>query len=603
LMRRWCGDLTLNDVGEDVRLLGWVHRIRDHGGLVFVDLRDRSGLVQLVVDRSSLDASTPEVGELKPEYVVEVMGTVRRRPESGVNPKLKTGWIEVAPRSIRVLSRSRPLPIPVADPEAHPDEALRFRYRYLDLRRPEVLAKLVFRHRAAKVIRDFFDEEGFLEVETPMLTRSTPEGARDFLVPARHSPGCFYALPQSPQLFKQILMVGGIEKYFQLARCLRDEDVRADRQVEHTQIDVEMSFATPADVQDVMERLMCRLFAELLDVHLTLPFPRITYDEAMRRYGTDKPDLRIGLELLDLTPACRDCGVRFLEQAASAPDTGVVGLRLPGGAGISRSEYDRLEGRAKELGARGLSWVAWSSSGIRSSFGRHLREEAARTLLGVAGAQMGDAVLLLAGRWPVVRQVMGQLRLKVAALLDLVEEGWRFVWVTDFPLAEFDEETRRYEAMHHPFTAPHPEDRHLLATDVGRVRAWAYDLVLNGVELGSGSVRNHTRSQQEEVFRALGMSVEEQERRFGFLLEALEYGAPPHAGIAIGFDRLLMLMTGSANMREVMAFPKTGTGACLLTGAPSEVEPEQLEELGIRLAPRAIRDPEAGESHRPAPET
>ena len=575
----WCGELRASDAGREVVLNGWVAHRRDHGGLIFIDLRDRSGLVQVVFNPQTDPEAFRTAETLRLEYVVSVAGQVRHRSPGMENPKLPTGEIEVAGHTLTVLSTSKTPPF-VLDRAPSVDENLRLRYRYLDLRRPEMQKNLVLRHRLAQKTREFLNARGFLEIETPMLTRSTPEGARDFLVPSRLSPGTFYALPQSPQLFKQLLMVSGFERYYQIARCFRDEDLRADRQPEFTQIDIEMSFVEREDVMQLGEELIATLLGEV-NVRVELPLRRITYGEAMLRYGSDKPDLRFGLEIQDVSQLFATSGFQVFARAVASG--GVVrALVLPGGSDLSRRELDQLVELAPRWGARGLVWMLAEAEELRSPIAKYLgagEEAALRKQLSV---QPGDLICLMAGPEKETAIAMGRLRLFLAEKKNLIPPGrWELVWVVDFPLLEWNEEERRLEAVHHPFTSPRQEDVDLLATEPLRVRANAYDLVLNGVELGGGSIRNHRREVQERVFEALGISPEEARAKFGFLLEALEYGAPPHGGIAFGFDRLVMLLAGEETIRDVIAFPKTQSGADPLTGAPAAVSAAQLGELHI----------------------
>ncbi|RJQ11781.1 MAG: aspartate--tRNA ligase [Bacillota bacterium] len=591
------GELRPADAGRDVTLMGWVARRREHGGVTFVDLRDRSGVVQVVL----AGELSGRAGDLRVESVVAVRGTVGLRPEGLSNPALPTGEVEVRALDFRVLNPARTPPIytddapgrvPVSEAGRTVDgaepgetgEVLRLRYRYLDLRRPRMQRNLALRHRMVKAVRDYLDELGFLEIETPNLTRSTPEGARDYLVPARNAPGRFYALPQSPQLFKQLLMVAGFERYFQIARCFRDEDLRADRQPEFTQIDVEMSFVTPADVLQLTEGLMVRVWREAAGVEIKAPFPRMDYDEAVLRYGTDKPDLRFGLEISDVTELVGGSEFRVFGEAAARGEV-VRGLAVPGGAGLlSRKDLDGLTEQVKAMGAPGLVWMAFEAAGVRSPVAKHLSSDVAETLRRALGAQEGAMALFVAGPSDAAAAALGHLRLEMAGKLGLTRPGdLRFLWVVNYPLFEAGDTPERLAAKHHPFTAPVASDLPLLETQPARVRARAYDLVLNGTELGGGSIRNHVRDVQERVFRAMGVPEEEVRAKFGFLLDALEYGAPPHGGIALGVDRIAAMLAGEDSIREVIAFPKTASAACPMTQAPAPVDPGQLEELGVRV--------------------
>ncbi|MDQ7793085.1 MAG: aspartate--tRNA ligase [bacterium] len=576
-----CGELDPAAVGAEVVLCGWVARHRDHGGVLFVDLRDASGVVQAVLRPEGL----PGAHDLRLEDVVAVRGVVTPRPPAMVNPSLPTGAVEIDVTSLEVLNSSRTPPFYIRD-GITVEESLRLRYRYLDLRRPEMRERLAFRDRTARAIREFLHERGYIEVETPILTRSTPEGARDYLVPSRIAPGSFYALPQSPQLFKQLLMVAGVERYFQLARCFRDEDLRADRQPEFTQLDLEMSFAGAAEVMGLVEELVAHVLQRTTGRRPQVPFPRIPYVEAIRRFGTDRPDLRVPLEIRDVTTLFR--GTAFAPFARTLAAGGIIGaLRAPGGAELSRRELDDL---ACEMTGRGAAVLAWAmleaGGGVRSPLAKHLEPGSLKNLSEALAGEPGDALLLVGGSHPATMPALGWLRLEMGRRLGLTgSEEWRFAWVTEFPLLTWSEEERRLVAVHHPFTSPLPEDLDRLDGDPADVRADAYDLVLNGIELGGGSVRIHRRGVQQRVFGALGLTLAEAERRFGFFLEALDYGAPPHAGIALGLDRLVMMLAGAASVREVIAFPKTARAACLLSGAPAAVDGKQLEDLGLRVSP------------------
>ena len=564
-------------VGERVRVAGWVHRRRDHGGVVFIDLRDRSGILQLVFHDDAPEA-LGGAGDLSPEDVVSAEGELVRRTPETVNPELETGEVELRVDRLEVLAETDPLPFSVEDESQEASEELRLAYRYIDLRRPRRLRALEVRARVAAAMRRALDAEGFLEVETPVLTRSTPEGARDFLVPSRLQPGSWYALPQSPQLFKQLLMVGGLEGYYQIVRCFRDEDLRADRQPEFTQLDVEASFVEPPELQALIERVLREAFAAG-GVDLELPFRRMTYAEAMLRFGTDRPDLRYGIEIRDWSGPAAASGFGVFEGALAAG--GVVrAIVVPGaGEGASRRVGDELMEEARELGAKGLVWAAVEAGGT-------LRSPVARFLEGLAGdlgAAPGDLVLMVADAEPVAQRVLGSLRIRMAERHGLIPGGaWAPLWVVDFPLVGWNEDEGRWDPLHHPFTAPRPEDLDRLERDTGAVLSQAYDVVLNGLEIGGGSIRIHDRALQERVFALIGIDAEEAEARFGFLLRALRLGAPPHGGIAFGLDRIVMLLTGEPSIRDVIAFPKTSTGSDPLTGAPAPVAPEQLREVGVR---------------------
>ncbi|MCL5965060.1 MAG: aspartate--tRNA ligase [Deinococcus sp.] len=582
-MRRshYAGLISETHVGSKVVLEGWVNRRRDLGGLIFIDLRDREGLVQVVVNPGSPAYKNAE--RVRSEWVLRVEGSVRARPADQINPKLKSGKIEVAAELLEVLSEAKTPPFPLdtawrGEAEAEINEDLRLKYRFLDLRRKEMQEKLGLRHRTTKAIWDFLDNEGFIQVETPFLTRSTPEGARDYLVPFRQEPGSFYALPQSPQLFKQMLMVAGLDRYFQIAAAFRDEDLRKDRQPDFTQLDIEMSFADQEDILSLNERLMSHVFKQALGHELPLPFPRMTYAEAMNKYGSDKPDLRFGLEFADLTGLFKEGQFRAFAGAEA-----VKALVVP--RAVSRKDIDRLEAVAKRQQAAGLSWARVEESGFSGGIAKFL-EPIRDRVLPLTGAKPGDTLLFVAGPWKTAVDALGTVRLELGEMLGLIGEGYKFLWVVDFPLLEFDQEKKTYTYMHHPFTSPNPGDLPLLDTDPGRVRALAYDLVLNGSEVGGGSIRIHRQELQTKMFRVLGISDEEAKEKFGFFLEALSFGAPPHGGIAWGLDRLLAMMSGASSIREVIAFPKNKEGRDPLTGAPSRVSREQLAELGLSTGVR-----------------
>lgn len=578
-----CGELTKKEIGKKVTLCGWVHKRRDHGGLIFIDLRDREGLTQTVFNPKKSKELHEAAGALRSEYIIEVEGEVEKRPKGTENPKLKTGEIEVAVNRLVVLNPSLTPPFEIEDEEQISEE-LRFEYRFLDLRKKPSREKIFIRHKVCQAIRNFLDEEGFIEVETPILTKSTPEGARDYLVPSRLNPGKFYALPQSPQLFKQILMVAGFDKYFQIAKCFRDEDLRADRQPEFTQLDMEMSFVDEDDIFDITERLMKEVFKKATGVDLKIPFVRIKYPDAMARFGTDKPDTRFEMELVDLTDILKGSQFEIFEKVLNQNGGVVKGLNLKGKADIARSEIDSLTQLALQCGAKGLVYFKVLDGKIESPIAKFFKEERMRTAIEKTAAKDKDLILLVADKMETANEILSQLRLTLAQKFNLIKkDDFKFLWVTDFPLFKYNDEEKRWESEHHPFTAPFEEDLALIETDPSRVRARAYDLVLNGVEVGSGSIRIHDRTTQARIFKAIGLSDEEAEERFGFLLKAFSYGAPPHGGIAPGLDRLIAMMTNSTSIREVIAFPKTQKAVCFLTGAPSDVSDRQLKELGLTL--------------------
>lgn len=579
MARSLAGELTVAHVGKDVRLCGWVARRRDLGGLIFVDLRDISGIVQLVFSPDT-GALFREAEMLRNEFVVEVCGIVESRPAEGINRQMKTGDIEIYVKELKVLNSAKTTPFYIQQ-DVNADESLRLKYRYLDLRRPELQASLVLRHKVAMAVRSYLDSRGFLEIETPQLTRSTPEGARDYIVPSRVNPGEFYALPQSPQIFKQLLMVAGYDKYFQLARCFRDEDLRADRQPEFTQIDIEMSFVEESDVQALTEGMVRHVMSHALGVDsITLEFPRITYHEAMNRYGSDKPDIRFGLEIEDVTEIV---AVSDFKVFADAAKVGTVrAINAKGCGGYSRKEIDELGQFVAKYGAKGLAWIAVEEGTVRSPIAKFLSPEIIDSLLKAMQARPGDLLLFVADKPKIALQSLGALRLHLADKLGLRKKGdFRFLWVVEFPLLEWDEEEGRFVACHHPFTSPLLEDLGKMETNPGEARARAYDLVLNGVELGGGSIRIHRRDLQQRMFDCLGLTAEESQEKFGFLMEAFEYGTPPHGGIALGLDRFVMLLAERDSIRDCIAFPKTTSGQDLMTGAPNHVPERLLDELKI----------------------
>ena len=580
---RWCGELRRDDAGQEVTLNGWVRRRRDHGGLIFVDLADRTGLCQIVFDPSESDEAHQIAESLRSEYVVSVGGPVALRSEETINPNLATGEVEVRASKVEILNASETPPFSLTEDHAA-DELVRLQYRYLDLRTERMQRNLKTRHRAAQAVRKYLDEQGFWEIETPMLFRQTPEGARDYLVPSRVNPGHFYALPQSPQIMKQLLMVAGCERYYQLARCLRDEDLRRDRQPEHTQIDIEMSYVTRDDVLELAEGLFRAIWRDTIEYELPDPFPRLTHAEAMDRYGTDKPDTRYGMELTDLSDIAAKCEFRVFANAVKGGGQ-VKAMVAPGGAQWGRMEMDRMtEELVRETRAKGLAWVALPAEGPKSPIVKFFSDDEMRQIIERTEASEGDMILMVADKAEVTAEALDRLRRKLAARLNLIPQGvFAPLWVLDFPLVAWDEEEGRWDAEHHPFCMPHPEDWELLDTDPGKVRAQAYDIVMNGDELGSGSIRIHRRDIQQKVFDVLGVTAEQAEQRFGFLLRAFEYGTPPHGGIAPGFDRIVMWLCGEPNIREVMAFPKTQTAQCLMSGAPSMVDEALLRELYIKL--------------------
>ena len=578
-----CAELSKAQVGQTVTVMGWVQKSRNKGGVVFVDLRDRSGILQIIFEENKCGTEIFEkAGKLRSEFVIAVTGQGCERA-GAVNQNLATGEIEVIAEQLRILSESETPPFHIEE-NSKTKEELRLKYRYLDLRRPDIQKNIMMRSRACAVIRNFLTEEGFLEIETPMLTKSTPEGARDYLVPSRVHPGSFYALPQSPQLFKQLLMVSGYDRYFQLARCFRDEDLRADRQPEFTQVDMELSFVDVDDVIDVNERLLARLFKEIIGVDVPLPIQRMTWQEAMDRFGSDKPDTRFGMELNDVTDVVRDCEFAVFKNAI-ADGGSVRGINAKGQGTMPRKKIDALVAFVKDYGAKGLAYIAIQPDGsIKSSFAKFMKDEEMQALISAMQGEPGDLLLFAADKNKIVYASLGALRLELADKMGLLDKNqYNFLWVTEFPLLEWSDEENRFQAMHHPFTMPMEEDLQYIDTDPGRVRAKAYDIVLNGTEIGGGSVRIHQDDIQEKMFEALGFTKERAHEQFGFLLDAFKYGVPPHAGLAYGLDRLIMLMAKVDSIRDVIAFPKVKDASCLLTNAPDTVDEKQLEELGIRV--------------------
>ncbi|MDD3298904.1 MAG: aspartate--tRNA ligase [Firmicutes bacterium] len=578
-----CGHLSARDSGSSVVVTGWVQRRRDLGGLIFLDIRDRTGIIQVVADGEVSEEAFETAGVLRNEFVVGIKGTVVMRKEDAINPKLKTGEVEVTAEAIEIFSKAQTPPIYIED-NSNITEALRLKYRYLDLRRPAMQKNLMLRHRVTMGVRRFLDQNGFLEIETPMLTKPTPEGARDYLVPSRVNPGRFFALPQSPQLFKQLLMASGVDKYFQIARCFRDEDLRADRQPEFTQIDIEMSFVDMDDIISLNEKLMAYIFEENLSVKLEMPFKRMTYKQAMEDYGSDKPDTRFEMKLICIKDIVAGSSFRVFSDTADKGGD-IRGINAKGcGDSLSRREIDALVEYVRQFGAKGLAWIAVTTEGVKSPIAKFLSPEETGAIVKRMDGKPGDLLLIVADRPGVVFDSLGGLRLHLGKKLGLIDhDAFNFLWVTHFPLLEYDNEERRYVAVHHPFTSPVKEDISLLDNHPGKVRANAYDLVLNGMELGGGSIRIHDTKMQQKMFEVLGFTQQKAEEKFGFLLEAFKYGAPPHGGIAFGLDRLVMLVAGKENIRDVIAFPKTQNAACLMTGAPAEADGEQLKEIHIKL--------------------
>jgi aspartyl-tRNA synthetase len=581
----YCGLINRKHLGQTVTLCGWVNRRRDHGGVIFIDLRDREGLVQVVCDPDSPE-TFKTADRLRAEYVIRVEGTVRERPAGTANPDLASGEVEVLAQNIAILNASLPPAFQIDD--EHLSETVRLENRVLDLRRPAMQKNLRLRYRVAMAVRQFLDRHGFIDIETPMLTRSTPEGARDYLVPSRVHPGEFYALPQSPQLFKQLLMIAGYDRYYQIVKCFRDEDLRSDRQPEFTQIDIETSFLDQDAITALMEELVRHVFKEVIGVELPNPFPRITYDEVISRYGSDKPDLRVSLELTELTDVMKGVAFKVFAGPAAMPGGRVAGLLVPGGGELTRGEIDSYTEFVGNYGAKGLAWikindVAKGREGLQSPIVKNLSDEALKAIVGRSGAKSGDLMFFGADRAKIVNDALGALRAKVGSERGFTQPGWRPLWVLDFPMFEWDDEAQRWNAMHHPFTSPADGHEDRLGSDPGAARAKAHDIVLNGWEIGGGSVRIHRADVQQKVFRALAIGPDEAQAKFGFLLDALQYGAPPHGGIAFGLDRIVALMAGADSIRDVIAFPKTQRAQCLLTRAPSPVDEGQLRELHIRL--------------------
>ncbi len=585
--RTWCNDLRKSHAGQEVNIRGWVFRRRDHGGVIFVDARDRTGVVQLVFSQDIHPGAHELAEQLRGEFVISATGKVRPRAAQDINPRLETGEIEIEILDLKILNVSRTIPFSLEESET-PNEEVRLKYRYLDMRRNQMKHNMVTRHRLYQSIRRYVDNQGFLEIETPILNKSTPEGARDFLVPSRLSAGEFYALPQSPQLFKQILMVAGMERYYQIARCFRDEDLRADRQLEFTQLDMELSFIDEEDIYRIMEGLWFHVMKETFDLDLTIPFPRITYQEAMERFGKDAPDMRFGMELKDVAAIAANCDFKVFRENASKPGFRVKAICVPGGASLSRTDIDNLTAFVARYGAKGLAWMKHTESGLESTIAKFFKPDELQSLAHLLGSKPGDILFFVADTEKIVHDSLANLRLHLGRTLKMIPEDEKyFIWVTDFPAFEFDAAEGRYYSMHHPFTNINPDDLAMLDNPDPRVvvkaRARAYDLVLNGTEIGGGSIRIHDNELQQKVFRLLGITLEEAKIKFSFLLEALQFGAPPHGGIAFGLDRIMALLLKQESIRDVIPFPKTQKGQCLMSNAPSPVDPGQLQELFIRV--------------------